>query len=95
MDLHSLWIQIASDLARARNTLPENAATHSAVKEYEDFLSHNELQLACEALEEYAKSEPVTMDFWLALRDAATNMQLPEHANRYWNSANIVKHQQE
>ena len=65
MDRHELWTQIEADLKRARSTLQNNAATHKAIKEYEDFLSHNELELACEALEGYAESDHVSKIFGL------------------------------
>jgi hypothetical protein len=82
MDLSKLWVFIEADLARARNTLPEDALCHEAVRNYQEFLDHNELELACDMLEAYAKEHPVKRGFWLALRDAATKMHLPS-ATRY------------
>jgi hypothetical protein len=76
MDLHGLWSLITADLTRARNTLPENAIGHEVVRQYEEFLGHNELDLACDMLEAYARDCPVGRDFWLALRDAATKLNL-------------------
>lgn len=55
MHLPELWTLIRADLARARNTLPDRAASHNAVVEYEEFLNHNELELACDMLEVYAQ----------------------------------------
>jgi hypothetical protein len=83
MDLPKLWALIKTDLERARNTLPMDATHHNAVKEYESFLSDNELELACDMLEMYAENEAASKEFWLALRDAATRMELPERASRY------------
>jgi hypothetical protein len=34
-------------------------------------------------LETYAETHPVTRDFWLALRDAATKMELSERARKF------------
>jgi hypothetical protein len=83
MDLSELWTVVKADLARARNTLPNDAATHKAIKQYEEFLNHNELELACDMLDVYAETQKVTKDFWLALRDAATRMKLSERAGQY------------
>jgi len=56
MDLPNLWTQVRTDLQRARNSLPSNATDAAAISEYEEFLNHNELELACEMLELYAES---------------------------------------
>ena len=86
MDLPDLWASIEADLARARSTLPDDSANHESICEYQDFLNHNELELACDMLEDYAKDHQVSREFWLALCDAATRMQLPR-ANRYKENA--------
>jgi hypothetical protein len=83
MNLPKLWALIEADLARARNTLPDDAACHQTIREYKEFLDRNELELACDMLETYAEDRPVRQEFWLALRDAATKMQLPDRASRY------------
>jgi len=82
MDLPELWALIETDLARARGTLPEDALNHKAIRAYQEFLDHNELELACDMLEAYAEDHQVSREFWLALRDAAVKMQLPS-ATRY------------
>jgi ABC-type uncharacterized transport system substrate-binding protein len=48
-----------------------------------EFIEHNELELACDTLEEAAKDRAVSSEFWLALCDAAKKMQLDDHATRY------------
>lgn len=83
MDLPKLWEQIRTDLQRAKSTLPSNATDHSAISQYEEFLSHNELELACDMLELYAESHTVGKEFWIALRDAAAKMELSDRARRY------------
>jgi hypothetical protein len=83
MNLWDLWKLIEADLVRARNTLPASAASDIAVEEYQEFIDHNELELACDMLEAYAEEYPVTREFWIALRDAATKMELSEHVQRY------------
>jgi len=82
-EFFELWRSIEVDLARARQTLPEVAAHHEAVRAYEEFIDHNELELACDALERYAEDYLVSREFWLALRDAAVKMELLDRASRY------------
>ena len=83
MDFPKLWAQISADLGRARSTLPNDAANNDAISQYEEFLSHNELELACDMLEFYAETHTVSTEFWLALRDAATKMKSYDRARRY------------
>jgi hypothetical protein len=82
-ELVNLWKLITSDLVRARCTLPDGAQEHIAIREFHEFLDHNEFELACDMLETYAETHPVTRDFWLALRDAATKMELSERARKF------------
>jgi hypothetical protein len=63
MDSTSLWTLIETNLSHARKTLPESAG------------NHNELELACDMLEAYAKDSRVSQEFWFALRDAAAKME--------------------
>jgi hypothetical protein len=91
MDLSELWVFIEADLARARNTLPEDALKHEAVRNYQEFLDHNELELACDMLEAYANEHPVKNEFWLALSDAATRVELPS-ATRYGANARNLEY---
>jgi hypothetical protein len=51
MDLPKLWTLIRADLAKARNTLLTRAPSHEALTEYQNYLDHNELELACDMLE--------------------------------------------
>jgi hypothetical protein len=82
-ELSELWKKIDIDLRRARGTLPPDAENDNAVREYQEFLDHNELELACEMLEVYAEEHPVSREFWLALRDASVKMKLHDRAARY------------
>jgi hypothetical protein len=61
--LNSLWTLIKTDLVRARSTLPDDAANHKAIRNYQDFLDHNELELACDMLEAYAKDHGSAENF--------------------------------
>ena len=82
-DLIELWRKIGADLRRARGTLPPEADADNTVREYQEFLDHNELELACDMLEAFAEEHPVSREFWLALRDASVKMQLHDRAARY------------
>jgi hypothetical protein len=82
-ELRDLWTLIEADLTRARNTLPEDTASDAALREYHENIDNNELELACDMLEAYAEDHFVSSDFWLALHDAATKMELSDRANRY------------
>jgi hypothetical protein len=88
MDLPKLWAQIIADLEQARSTLPNDAPNDKTIFEYKEFLSHNELELACDMLESYAVTHTVTKQFWLALRDAAAKMELYDRVRRYEKFAN-------
>jgi hypothetical protein len=50
---------------------------------YYEFDEHNELELACDALEESTRDRAASREFWIALRDAATKIQPGENAVRY------------
>jgi hypothetical protein len=81
-DLSELWALIQADLQRARALLPVRD-DDPVIREYHDFLSQNELELACDMLEEYGIGREVEPAFWLALKDAAIKMSLEARASRY------------
>jgi hypothetical protein len=87
MGLLKLWALIEADLTRARSMLPGSAAGDPGIREFAGFLDHNELELACDTLEDYGEQNPVSAEFWLALRDAAIKMQLSDRASRYEKKA--------
>jgi len=64
MDLPKLWAQIRADLEQARITLLNDAANDKAISQYEEFLNHNELELACDMLESYAETHAVNKEFY-------------------------------
>jgi hypothetical protein len=88
MDLPKLWARIRADLEQARSTLLNDTANDKVISQYKEFLSHNELELACDMLESYAETHIVNKEFWLALRDAAAKMELYDRARRYERFAN-------
>ena len=79
----NLWALIESDLTRARNTLPNATASDTVILQFHEFINNNEFELACDMLDAYSEEHLVTKDFWIALRDAAIKMQLPDRARRY------------
>ena len=82
-DLLKLWTLIRADLSRARDLLPNSSKSQQSLGQYYEFVEHNELELACEVLEQAAKDRTVGSEFWLALRDAAKKMQLDDYVTRY------------
>lgn len=82
-DLPILWALIKADLLRARNLLPNSYDDSPSLRQFHEFLEHNELELACDVLEESATDRAVSSEFWLALHDAASKMHLEENAARY------------
>ena len=83
MNLRDLWAAIECDLTRARQMLRSDAAENEAIIQYQEFVEQNELELACDALESYANENTVPAAFWIALRDAALKMNLPDNATRF------------
>jgi len=83
MNQHDLWAAIECDLTYARQMLLGDAAKNEAIERYQEFIEHNELELACDALESYANQNPVPVAFWIALRDAARKMDLRDNAARF------------
>lgn len=86
-DLPKLLALVRADLLRAQNQLPNSSDDLPSLRRYSEFVEHNELELACDALEESAKDRNVSSEFWLALCDAASKMHLQESAARYRNRA--------
>ena len=82
-DLLKLWTSVRADLLRARSLLPNSSDDLPSLQQFSEFLEHNELGLACDALEESAKDHVVSTEFWLTLHDAASKMHLGENAARY------------
>ena len=88
MEFSGLWALIEQDLSRARDTLPGSALADPTIRQYQEFIDHNELELACDMLGYYGEHNMVSQDFWLALRDAAAKMQLADLASDFERHAN-------
>jgi hypothetical protein len=82
-ELRNLWALINADLKRARNMLPDDAASDATIRGYQEYIDQNELELACDMLEAYAMDHEASREFWFALRDAATKMDLSDRSSRY------------
>lgn len=89
-ELIELWKQIGADLSRASDTLPPESNQNPRILAYQNFLNHNEMELACDMLEEYGEERPVSREFWLALQAASVKMRLSNRAARYARRAAAV-----
>ncbi len=82
-ELQRLWQSIRSDLGKARSLLPlQEAEGEKGLRRYEEWLEHNELELAFDELETLGEGSRCPMEFWLSLHRAAEKMRLTEHAER-------------
>lgn len=83
-DLKASWGVTRRHLADARAALgrPTVSHAHAALAECDEFLAHNELALAMEALAD-AADDATPAHFWAALADAALNMGESERASGY------------
>jgi hypothetical protein len=86
-----LWKSIEADLLRAEGSLGEEGSDDPIIKQFREFLEHNELELACSALADYGEIHPAAAEFWIALRDAANKMQLPDRVEAYERYAEAVR----
>lgn len=67
---------------RARAALP-TAAAGDPIRWFQEYLEHNELELACDMLELYANEQGANREFWLCLMEAARKMELSSNAQRF------------
>ena len=85
-DLRESWRRTTESLRDARSHLSEAAEDICAdeIAEFEDYLSHNELELALDSLEAAVFKSPCeTLRILELLIAAADSMGLGEHAARY------------
>ncbi|GEP43417.1 hypothetical protein [Brevifollis gellanilyticus] len=86
MSLRASWKRTKAHLADARRELPahplsgEEGGSDSG---FQEFIDHNELELALDELEGMATTNATTTHFWVSLRAAAEEMQLDRHRDRY------------
>lgn len=83
--LNRSWRVTRNHLAAARDRIP-NATPASdegySLANYNEWLSHNELELAFDELEGLGDEHEFGHQFWSSLLAAAENMKLEDHANR-------------
>jgi hypothetical protein len=79
--LAASWDRTRGHLSRAWVELPAGDSEELAL--YVEFLDHNELELAMEVLEQAGLHRGASPAFWLALTDAAEEMQLESKAAQY------------
>lgn len=75
------WATTCAHLGAARRELPESpvaGAQGATVASYENFLEHNELELALDELADMGLTNAPGAKFWLHLKRAAENMGLSE-----------------
>ena len=84
-DLVASWDRTRGHLARAWVQLPPGAGPVT----YQEFLDHNELGLAMEALAEAGTGQKASAAFWEALADAADQMHLHDQASDYRQRASV------
>src|SRR5215475_10355028 len=85
-ELQDSWRKTSEFLREIRAHLSEAAEGVSAdeIAEFEDYLSHNELELALDSLEAAVRKSPgESLHVFELMVSAAENMGLTEHAARY------------
>jgi hypothetical protein len=86
-NLWKSWKVTEARLRHAFQGLPQPAKEnyeefHNLLHSYENYLEHNELELALDALEELGHLVLCRGSFWRNLERAAENMELTERASR-------------
>ncbi|HVS34468.1 MAG TPA: hypothetical protein VMS17_02735 [Gemmataceae bacterium] len=81
--LRQLWQAVRRDFDQARALLPSvPAEDDGSVARLDEWLDHNELELALDELEALGEDNAAPPDFWHALASAAERMSLAEHKAR-------------
>ncbi|MEP4931735.1 hypothetical protein [Haloferula sp.] len=86
MSLRASWKRTQVHLNDARSELPKDPAPGSeagSASGFQEFLEHNELELALDELEGMSTTNPTTTHFWFSLRAAASEMELERYRDRY------------
>lgn len=79
-NLRRSWEVTRGHLARARSFIPLTSVAEAELRECQEWLDHNELELALDALATAGDRFPAPAGFWDALRAAAQNMGLTDRA---------------
>lgn len=86
MSLQDSWAVTRFHLEKACALLSLSLPVHTengCLDIYQEWLSHNELEMALDELEALGHLNSCSSEFWEELRIAAENMNLTEHAERY------------
>jgi hypothetical protein len=83
-ELIKRWRATTVLLQRARSTIQDSSAQiEELVKEFDEYLEHNELELAMDMLQEMAELTPCRGGFWRDLERAAEMMGLTDRAKYF------------
>ncbi len=84
-DFRNSWAQTRRHLRNAADLLPSPTKENEdgSVERFEDWMAHNELELALDELEGLGEVNSCPPRFWRELLSAAQNMGLQMHATRY------------
>jgi sugar diacid utilization regulator len=76
-ELKRSWATTTGFLEAAKQELPVEQCGH-----YEEYILHNELELALEELQQEGEQSPRSIRFWQMLLAAAENMKLVERTSQ-------------
>lgn len=79
------WNEAISLLKQAREILGQSdgSVDHVEDAQFQEYLSHNELELALDEIESLSDDFELPMEFWQLILRAANRMGLKEHSKRY------------
>jgi hypothetical protein len=92
-ELEESWAVTAQHLGAARALLSANPAPGpdgGTLARYQDFLEHNELELALDELADVGLANSPPADFWRNLCRAAENMGLEGHVAKFERGLGIA-----
>lgn len=79
-ELERSWKITMAHLETAKRQLPpNNQSVNEAIIRYEDWISHNELELALGELTDIGEDLDLAKAYWSELLAASENMSLPTH----------------
>ena len=84
--LEASWARTCAHLENAFGQLPPSPVDGEeggSVKLYQDFLDHNELELALDELEMLGEANDVSPTFWKSLLEAVKELKITDRAVRY------------
>lgn len=84
-ELEVLWAAVRRQFDVATGLLPKPARSGEdggTVEAYQDWLEHNELELALDELEALGDANRVSSSYWVALAEAARLMNLAVNESR-------------